>query len=235
MCGRFSLKAADLQRLAKRFDAKPRVGASLVVAPRYNIAPSQQILAVKADGAQRELCLMKWGLIPSWAKDPAIGFKMTNARAETVREKPSYRGPFRSRRCLVPCDAFYEWKTLPDGKQPFAFSLADDSVFALAALWDSWTDPSSKETIESVSLITTTPNDVVSAVHDRMPVILHEADEATWLHGAPDDAARLMKPYDGPMKTWQVSRRLNVARTDDASLLHPEPSTDASTQFRLEH
>lgn len=221
MCGRFSLKAADVQKIAKRFDAKPTVSLSAEVKPRYNIAPSQQVLVVKAVGSERELVQMKWGLIPHWAKDPAIGNRLINARAETLAEKPAYRDAFKTRRCLVPCDAFYEWKAIGAGKQPFAFALPGDELFALAGLWEEWVNPEGDERVESVVLITTTPNRVVSAVHDRMPVILRPDEESDWLTAPPHAAAKLLKPYEGEMKRHEVSQRLNTAAFDDASLLLP--------------
>ena len=225
MCGRFSLKASEVKKIAERFAAKPGQGFSCELKPRYNIAPTQQVLVVKSDGTNRELVQMKWGLIPHWAKAPAIGNRLINARAETLYDKPAYRDPFNLRRCLVPCDTFYEWKALASGRQPVAFSLADDALFALAALWDAWINPETRERVESVVLITTAPNELVSTVHNRMPVILQPNDEELWLTGAPSAAANLLKPYPGEMKAKEVSQRLNSAAYDGPDLLLP-PTSD---------
>lgn len=221
MCGRFSLKTADVQKLAKRFKAAPSPRLPAHLEPRYNIAPVQHVLVVRTADAARELVQMKWGLIPHWVKDASIMSRLINARSETVAERPAYRVPFQSKRCLVPCDAFYEWKGGPGGKHPFAFTLPDDHVFALAGLWDSWLNPETNETLETVVLLTTTANRIVAPIHDRMPVLLREADEEDWLHAPPASAKKLLKPYDGEMKCTPVSRRLNSAKIDNADVLIP--------------
>lgn len=222
MCGRFSLKEAEVRKVAVRFRATVDARLSAEpMRPRYNIAPTQNVLTVRMEGEERVLGSLKWGLVPSWAKDASVGNQMTNARAETVRERLAYRQLFRTRRCLVPCDAFYEWTGERAAKQPYAFARADGALFAIAGLWDVWSDPKSGAVLETVTLITTQPNAIVSVIHDRMPAILHAADEEAWLTDKPDAAAALLRPFGGEMQSWPVSRKLNSARFDDESLIAP--------------
>lgn len=168
--------------------------------PRHNVAPTQEIAGVlRPEGsAHRELRWFHWGLIPSWAKDAKLAAKMINARAETVAEKPAFRSPFRSRRCLIIADGFYEWKKLDRGKQPYLMRMADGGPFAFAGLWERWHDPTG-QVIESATLITTEPNELLREIHDRMPVILDRCDYETWLDPARRDAnelCALLRPFD---------------------------------------
>ena len=177
MCGRFTLFEPD-KVLAKEFgvsDFPPR-------SPRYNIAPSQPIAAVRAvpAGSGRELALLRWGLIPSWSKDPAIGNRLINARAETAKEKPSFRNAFRRHRCLIPASGFYEWLRWERGKQPYFVRMRDGHPFAFAGLWDRWESPD-KGVIETCTILTTAANDVLAPIHDRMPVILPPREYDRWL------------------------------------------------------
>ena len=166
MCGRYRL-ARKKEILAEVFD----VGDDDDWSPRYNIAPSQSVPVVRQDATRpvRSFSLMRWGLIPFWAKDAKAGYKMINARAETIAEKPAFREPLLSRRCLIPADGFYEWSKYSKGKSPFCFTLADDSVFAFAGIWDRWKNPE-RELVETCSIITTSANALLSDIHDRMPV-----------------------------------------------------------------
>ena len=177
MCGRFTLGTPDhiLAELFQLLNMPP-------LKPRYNIAPTQPVAVVQtsASGSGRDMDLVRWGLVPSWAKDPSIGARMINARAEGVAEKPSFRGPFRSKRCLIPADGFYEWAKAGARKQPYHFRLKDGGPFAFAGLWDAWAAPDGS-TLETCAIITTTPNEAVAPVHDRMPVILDRHDHERWL------------------------------------------------------
>ena len=182
MCGRFTLHTPP-GVLQEHFgvDDVPAMSAS------YNIAPSQDIAAVRAVEGRRSMALLRWGLLPSWAKEVKTGYRMINARAETVADKPAYRTAFRQRRCLIPADGFYEWKRLPKGKLPHYIYRADGRPLALAGIWASWKDPDGGERVATCSIITGRPNDLVADIHDRMPVILEETNWETWLDRTVDD------------------------------------------------
>jgi putative SOS response-associated peptidase YedK len=234
MCGRFSL-STEPTRLAEIF------GLSRLpqTRPRFNIAPTQQVLVVLRDTAGRAMRPMRWGLIPPWADDPAIGNRLVNARSETAAAKPAFRHAFRQRRCLLPADAFYEWQKVgPKGKQPYAIRMADDSTFALAGLWERWqpqrpaepAGPGGTEVIETCTVLTTTANDLVGPIHDRMPVILDARDWDRWLDVEQTDAAAataLMQPFPAArMKAFRVSKLVNQYQRDDPRCL--DPATDTS-------
>ncbi len=214
MCGRYRMTRAD--KLAQQFEVDNEVEWT----PRYNIAPGQQVAVVRqhADRPGREFSKMKWGLVPFWAKDPNIGYKMINARAETIAEKPAYREAFKSRRCLLPADGFYEWKKEGKEKQPYNFGMKDDSLFALAGVWERWKDPKGAM-IETCSILTTTPNALLQDVHDRMPVILKPDDYELWLDPGfkhVDALLEVMQPFDATlMKRYPVSARVNLVKNDD--------------------
>lgn len=197
-------------KLAEQFEAEmleaELTESGLDLRPRYNIAPSQQIAVVRksesggehAGNFSREVRAMRWGLVPSWAKDPKTGFKMINARGETVLEKPAYREAFKRRRCLIPADGFYEWQTEGRRKTPFRFALADGSPFAFAGIWERWKQPDGRW-LESCSILTTSANDLVRGIHDRMPVILDRRHYDAWLTAPPSEAERLCElllPHD---------------------------------------
>ena len=213
MCGRFTLHTPPAA-LAEYFDidAIPDMAAS------YNIAPSQPVAAVRRPGEHREMVLLRWGLVPSWAKAAKTNYSMINARAETVAEKPAYRTAFRQRRCLIPADGFYEWRQTPDGKQPYYIRMQRDGVFALAGLWEHW--EKQDEVVESCSIIVTEANDTIRPVHDRMPVIVAPRDYAAWLDpGLRDPDA--VKPYlrawpADEMEAFPVSTRVNRPGSNDA-------------------
>jgi putative SOS response-associated peptidase YedK len=188
--------------------------------PRYNIAPTQPIPVVRQHPKEpvRILSLMKWGLIPSWSKDASGAASMINARSETAATKPAFRDALKSRRCLIPADGFYEWSRDGKTKQPFCFEVNDGQLFAFAGIWDRWVDPSGNW-IKTCSILTTTPNDVTSAVHDRMPVIFEPDTYDLWLDPGMHDMRALsdmMKPYDAQlMRCFPVSRRINHVVNDD--------------------
>src|SRR4028118_1661418 len=174
MCGRYTLKT-PLSVLTERFDIED---APSSVTPSYNIAPTQRVATVLSENGKRKLEMLRWGLIPSWADDPEIGNRTINARAETVAEKPSYRKAFKTSRCLILADGFYEWQKTDSGKQPFHIRMEAGSPFAFAGLWEIW---DKGEEIRSCTIITTDANDLVGEVHNRMPVILHAEDYEMWL------------------------------------------------------
>lgn len=214
MCGRYTL-AVQLDLIADRFAC---VAEFAQVTPRYNIAPGQMALAVVQED-DRRLRMMKWGLVPSWAKEQSIGYKMINARAETLHEKPSFRKALEQRRCIIPADGFYEWKKEPDGrgKTPMRIILKDRSLFGLAGLWDRWMSPEGQE-LQTYTIVTTTPNELVARVHNRMPVILDSAAEERWLSTRgldPHYLAELLRPFPSDqMEMYPVSRAVNNPRTD---------------------
>ncbi len=226
MCGRYRLSRRK-QILEERFDAvsDPASDEAEDWRPRYNIAPSQPVPVVRQrpNQARRELSVMRWGLIPSWATDPAIGYKTINARAETVTTTASFRDAFRSQRCLIPADGFYEWQKGGNGKQPFCFEVAAGELFAFAGLWDQWTDPQGR-VVETCTILTTIPNSLVADLHDRMPVILRPEDYSRWLNPRPLDSEsslRMLAPYALPMRRYPVSTRLNRVLNDDEECAQP--------------
>jgi len=218
MCGRFLL-TSPIEALRRMFG----VEAGLNLQARYNIAPTQETPVLRLAGAGgRELVMLRWGLVPSWAKDATIGAKLINARADTVASKPSFRAAFRQRRCLVPADGFYEWKPMQPGKpkQPYLIARADRRPFAFAGLWEHW--QSGPQTLETFTLVTTDANATLAPIHHRMPVILAEADYAAWLDPANKGAEALLKPApDDLLAAVAISTRVNAVRNDDPSLIEP--------------
>ncbi len=186
MCGRFSLPV-DIQAVANRFEAFLGKGDWK---PHYNIAPTQLCLTVVAEAQGRIIQPMSWGLIPHWSKDKKMAFQMINARAETVKSKPSFRESYKHKRCLVPADGFFEWKKESQGKVPYRATLKTGELFALAGLWDAWRDEQGQE-IKTFTILTTAANSLLAPLHDRMPVILKRADEAAWLDPRLSDPAQL--------------------------------------------
>lgn len=220
MCGRFSV-ALSATTLASHFN----VQESVVWKERYNLAPSQEILTlVQPAGRAREIRRMRWGLIPSWAKDPAIGNQLINARAETVATKPAFRNALRERRCLIVTDGFYEWQAQGRGKQPWCIRMQDGRPFAFAGLWERWTDPEGRA-IESCTVITTTPNALIKQFHHRMPVILASRDYDLWLDVRIRDVDRLpllLAPYPPEdMTAYPVSRFVNNPANDSPACQSP--------------
>ena len=219
MCGRYSL-IADIGELRERFDFD---GSELTHAPRYNIAPTQMALAV-TNGSERRGSYMRWGLIPSWAKSASVGSRMINARAEMVAERPSFRTALQRRRCLVLADGFYEWKGKGSGKRPMRIVMASGEPFAFAGLWDAWRDPKG-EVLRSCTIITTSANELLSPIHDRMPVILPRELESLWLdHDIRDYAALggILTPYiTDEMEAYEVSSLVNSPANDGPEMVVP--------------
>lgn len=249
MCGRYTLATpvAELSRIFG-FSELPNL------APRYNIAPTQEIAAVRLlrDEERRELVLMRWGLVPYWADDPSIGSRMINARSESVADKPAFRSAFARRRCLVLVDGFYEWQQhgVPKGgkKQPYRIRRRDGQPFAFAGLWESWKGPKGgpelDQPLETATIVTTDANEVLKPLHHRMPVILAPEDYDAWMNPeTPKDAAEaLLRPCpEDWLEAYPVSTRVNNVRNEDASLVEPvrlqeaeaEPVTEKSRQPRL--
>jgi len=222
MCGRYVVTTPG-EVLAELFelDEKPHL------APRFNVAPTQEVAIVRRrDGGGRELALVHWGLIPFWARERAIGNKLINARAETLAEKPSFRDSFRKRRCLVPADGFYEWQRTDGRKQPWLLRLRGGQPFAFAGLWSSWSDRATDRTVESCTIVTTTPNELAATVHSRMPVILSREAHGAWLDPAAEPGALtgLLAPYPaGEMEAYSVSTWVNSPAHDDPRCVEPLP------------
>jgi putative SOS response-associated peptidase YedK len=198
--------------------------------PRYNIAPTQPVATIRQAGSSRILSLMRWGLVPSWASDISIGARLINGRSETVLEKPAFRDSFRLRRCLVPADGFYEWKKAGKERYPFHFVMKDSSLFAFAGVWDRWRSPAG-QVVESCSILTTAPNELLEGVHDRMPVILPQRHYQTWLTAPATDSQRLAEllvPFDASvMQRYPVSSLVNKPENDvpECALEVPSPET----------
>jgi putative SOS response-associated peptidase YedK len=222
MCGRYKLSRRK-QLVEEYFDVSSDTDDWN---PRFNIAPTQPVPVVRQHPKEprRDLSLMLWGLISSWAKDMSGAARMINARSETAATKPAFRDPLKFRRCLIPADGFYEWKRAGSFKQPFCFEVNGGELFAFAALWDRWKDPSG-QWVKSCSILTTTPNTVTSAVHDRMPVILHPDSYDLWLDPGMQNVAaisELLKPYDARlMRCYPVSSRVNHVANDDEACSTP--------------
>ena len=216
MCGRYTA-AMSWSELVDLYEIT-ETGIQLNVAPRYNVAPTQTVPIVRSVPNGRELAMVRWGLVPSWSKGPDSRYSMINARAETVTEKPSFRTPFRRRRCLVPADGFYEWKKANGAKQPYRIALNDGRPFAFAGLWDSW-ESADETAIESCTIIVTDANELVRPIHDRMPVILDPGNHVRWLdvEGTPaDEAAEMLRSYPSErMTAYPVSRMVNSPKNDD--------------------
>ena len=221
MCGRFTL-TVDPDELQQQFGLSQPPPAEL--GPRFNIAPSQAV-AVVANNAERTLELFQWGLIPSWAKDPKIGNKLINARAETLPEKPSFRAALKRRRCLVLADGFYEWKKeAAGGKTPMFIRMQDGRPFAFAGLWETWQSPDGS-LLKTCTIITTEPNQLMAGIHNRMPAILPPAAYDQWLTAGElptPEAMSLLKPYDpAQMQAMPVSPRVNSPAVDTPELIQP--------------
>ena len=230
MCGRFT------QRMTWRelHELMDLIGTPLNLRPRFNIAPSQDVAVVRAADDGRALAMLRWGLIPSWAREPNIGYKLINARSETAAEKPSFRSAYRNRRCLIPADGFYEWKREGKTRQPWLFGLGDGAPFAFAGLWERWTVPAGAaltgslsertpgDAVETFTILTTAANETVAPVHSRMPVILPPEATGPWLAGEDVPPA----PYPaGAMTAHPVSTLVNRPANDDPRCVEPIPLT----------
>jgi putative SOS response-associated peptidase YedK len=233
MCCRVA-QGSGKDKVKKKVKASGNVPA---VTPRLNLAPTQNALVAVHEPGGIRLESMRWGLIPPWARDKSIGAKLANARAETIDEKPSFRQPFRRRRCLLPVDGYYEWESRPSGKQPVYYSMRDGDLFCLAGLWETWTTPeqtdepelpglgqAQAETLCTFTVVTTTPNRLAKRVHDRMPVIVHPADYGNWLspESKAADLKRLLRPFDDePMQEHYVTPLMNNPRFEAPACIEP--------------
>lgn len=214
MCGRFS-QAKDLEELYDEFTFIDEPFDD-IIQPRYNIAPSQLSPVIINEDGKNKLRMFKWGLVPSWSKDTKMGYRMINARAETISEKPSFKKPFKSQRCLVIADGFYEWQK-PDKKTkiPYRFTMKDKKLFAMAGLWDIW--EKQDDPLNTFTIITTSENELMRPVHDRMPVILPEGNRQIWLDPESNEAElkELLVPYDSnKMDSYRVSDVVNSWKND---------------------
>ncbi|MEM9207982.1 MAG: SOS response-associated peptidase [Pseudomonadota bacterium] len=215
MCGRFAFYSPS-EATAKLFGAEAIANFS----PRYNVAPTQDVAAIRsvADSGSRELVGLRWGLVPFWAKDPSIGNRMINARAETVDEKPSFRNAYRKRRCVILADGFYEWRKETSGKTPYYISLASGSPMGFAGLWEDWTDKSTGESLQTGTIVTTAANAFMQPLHQRMPVTLVPETATLWL----DDPGELLATFakTAPeLRAWPVSRQVNSPANDGPELI----------------
>jgi putative SOS response-associated peptidase YedK len=232
MCGRYRLSRRG-RIIEEQFDSSWDEADWV---PRYNIAPTQTVPVIRQRPKEpiRVVSLMKWGLIPSWAKDPSVAASMINARSETAHEKPAFRDALKSRRCLIPVDGFYEWQRRTTTKQPFCFEVNDGELFAFAGIWEGWKDPNGGR-LRSCSILTTTANAVTSAIHDRMPVILDSNNYDLWLDPGMQNVGavcELLKPYDaGMMRCYPVGTRINHVANDDEEC--SRPIEVAEVQHRL--
>jgi len=216
MCGRYTL-TKPLKTIISYFEAKSFKGEYL---ERYNVAPTQSMPVVVSPDGNREIEVMRWGLIPSWSKDPKTQSLLINARAETIQEKPSFRSSFKKRRCLVPADGFYEWTKRDSGKVPYWIHMTDEGLFAFAGIWSEW--GKEDDVIRSFSIITTEANSKLKSLHDRMPVIIGPENYDHWLDSAQKDPASLLNAYPPEQMAYhEVSLRVNSPKNDDPECLAP--------------
>ena len=225
MCGRFVL-TTPADALAKEFGAQLAWRPGFVLPPRYNIAPMQEVVVVRSDGNARTLSIVRWGLIPMWAKDPAIASKLINARAETAATKPSFRDAIKKRRCIVPASGFYEWRKEGTRKQPWYFRSADPRrSLGIAAIWERWRDPEG-QIVETCCLLTTSANALCAPVHDRMPVLLSADGIERWLDPSESDPAKLadllVPAAEDCLRSHPVSMAVGNVRNDDARNIEEE-------------
>lgn len=221
MCGRYKL-TVPLREIVRLYNLTNSVN----LPARYNIAPTQDVLAVIYDGAtkQRRGEMIRWGLVPFWAEDTKIGYSLINANGETVAGKPAYREAFKKRRCIIPADGFYEWQKIDsERKEPYLITLKHERPFGFAGLWESWTDKASGEVIRSCTIITTEPNKVCAPIHNRMPVILDPGDYARWLGERPvtsNELQGMLRPYYAkPMKAIMIGPKIGNVKGDEPSLI----------------
>ena len=232
MCGRYT-QTQTLRALARRFAFLLPDEPEPPIAPRYNLAPSQEAPIVSAPEGRRRLSLMRWGLIPAWARDPSIAFKTINARAETLAEKPAFREAFAKRRCLVPADGFYEWRSAGRARLPLRITLKDSAPFAMAGLWEGRRDAAGRET-RTFTIVTVPANETIRALHERMPAILRPGDEAAWLDAsaAPAAVAAALVPRDAAeVALSPASSRVNSVANEGPDLLVPEPPPPEQLTF----
>ena len=221
MCGRFGLTRPEKLEL-ERFgitEHPPQV-------PRFNIPPSSDILVVRERKGVTEAEMIRWGLVPSWAKDPSIGNRMANVRSDTALEKSSFRSAMQKRRCLIPADVFYEWQDVPGQKRrkPYAVALNGGEIFALGGLWEAWRPKEGGDWVITCAILTTEPNEILAPIHERMPVMIQPDDYEGWLSPSTgmEEVRRLVSPYSAnEMRTWEISLLVNDPKTDDARVIAP--------------
>jgi putative SOS response-associated peptidase YedK len=233
MCGRYTLTVAP-DAIRDEFGVEADAGE---FSPRYNIAPQTPVpvIGLSRDGEPR-LGMLRWGLVPWWARDAAVGQRMINARAETLAGKPAFREAFERRRCLIPADGFYEWRREDGRRIPMRICLPDGRPFAFAGVWEKWRDPAGGEPLHTCAIVTTAANDAVRPIHDRMPVILGPDERAAWLdpQGDPEALLRLLKPYDGELRAYEVSTVVNAAANDVARCIEPVPPAALPLSLQLD-
>lgn len=229
MCGRFTL-TSPASRLVELFAL---LEPEFHLEPRFNIAPTQSVACIRATDGFRSLSLMRWGLLPFFARHINEGVRMINARSESVATKPAFRRSFESQRCLVPADGFFEWKKQGTNKQPYMIRMHSEEPFVFAGLWDRWTNPDDGAVIESCTVLTTTPNELTESIHDRMPVILGDEAIEAWLStsASPDELQELLTPYPASrMEVFPVSRTVGNVRNDTPECIAP---VESKTQREL--
>ena len=249
MCGRFTLKQTDAE-LARMTEAAWEAWG---LKARYNIAPSQPVFAIRVERGQRVGRMLHWGLVPPWADDISIGYRMINARSETAHQKPSFKHALRRRRCLIPTDGFYEWRKKPmvadagvtgkrkQPKQPYIITIADEQTFCMAGLWEHWQDPQGNE-LESCTILTTAANELIGELHDRMPVIIEPTCYGDWLDSANEEVASLSEffvPFPSELMMYRaVSRTVNSPKNEGPACMAPvdtDPGTDTDPDENGQH
>jgi putative SOS response-associated peptidase YedK len=231
MCGRFAFYS-PAEAVAALFDIR---GGIPELEPRYNIAPTQAIAAGRETQAgERQFVMLRWGLVPHWAKDPSVGNRMINARVETAAEKPSFRAAFRQRRCIIFADGFYEWRKEGSAKTPYFISLQSGLPFAFAGLWEAWTDRGTGESLQTAAILTTEANEFLAGLHDRMPVVLDPEAAGRWLGRDPVLPEKSGAGRTG-FRAWPVSRRVNTAVNEGPDLVEPAGPQFAPARDRRDH
>jgi putative SOS response-associated peptidase YedK len=218
MCGRYTITVSEDELIARYAAEEP---TNRYHTPRFNVAPTQRVPVILNEEGIIKIDAFKWGLIPFWAKDTKVGFKMINARADTVAEKPSFRTAFKQRRCLIPADGFYEWKKIGSDKQPYRILLKDQQIFSMAGLWESWTSPEGEE-VKSCTIITTDPNELMLDIHDRMPMILSVEDEHKWLDKGKsvEELKAMLQPFPMErMRAYPVCKDVGSVKNQGAELV----------------
>lgn len=227
MCGRYG-RRADKQRIAEWMQThSTNIFDDSILAPSYNIAPQsfQPVVRLQPETGERELTVMRWGLVPFWASNTRMAFSTINAKSESIATSPTFREAWKRRRCLVPAEWFYEWQKLEEKqKQPYAIAMEDGRLFAFAGLWDAWKDEATGQVLETYTIITTAPNELLEPIHDRMPVIVAREDYQRWM--APADSANLpvdlLKPYPAEkMKAWKIGKAIGNVRNNSPELVAP--------------